>query len=276
MFQKLKSLVSWVDQDYGMKIITGQFWRGKSKYSYMEAFLRKQQNPDWILISNVPYKNIDWESLVDIFFNSKQDLAKVLECLKYYIDLTNTEDILQEMYFPPIRLIIDEAHVYFPARWFKEFNADMFDIMTQCRKRSILITFITQEIPQLDKAIRRLVPEVISYEPSTLWLVRKRLYLFKSTEQSDIANDFNVTLLSSRIILRDWIRLLFNRDLQAFFDQRFLTLYVCWLHSVFELSYQSFFKLINDRRLYYLDFVNQKDVDNQDNSWDNSEKGHTA
>lgn len=252
-----------------MKIVTWQFWRWKSKYSYMEVFLRKQQNPDWILISNVPYKDINWNSLVDLFFNSKQDIAKVLDCLKYYIDMTNDENTLKEMYFPPIRFIIDEAHVYFPARWFKEFDADMFDIMTQCRKRSILIVFITQEIPQLDKAIRRLVPEVISYEPGGLWLVWKRLYLFKSTEQSDISNEFNVTLLSSRIIFWDWLRLLFNRDLQAFFDQRFLTLYVCWLHSVFDYSYQSFYDMINQRRKFYLDYINWN-VDNEDNNRDNN------
>lgn len=255
--------IRWIDEEYWLRIVTGSFGSGKTKNTYREAFLRKQKNPDWILIANTPYENIDGTPLVDIPFSSKKDLQNVLSYLFIYLDQTNTNIILKDQYFPPIRLIVDEAHLYYFSRDFKSFDMEMMTILTQCRKRMVTMYFITQELSQIDKFLRRLAPEVIMYTKWPLNLVYKSLYYFKSTEKSDISDEYNVEEISSRIVWWDKLVLWFNKDLQTFFDQRYLTNYVCWLSSLFIMTYIDFFNFIKERRDSYLDYY-KEDANTQD------------
>ena len=131
IFKKLLDKIRGVDEwEFGMRLITWTFWAGKTKNTFQEAFLRKQQNPDWIIISNVPYKDLDWNSLVDISFNSKQDLKTLLEHLYRYLQDTNHTEYLQDMLFVPIKIIVDEAHLYYFSRDFKAFDMEMMTILT--------------------------------------------------------------------------------------------------------------------------------------------------
>jgi len=262
IFKKLLDKIRGVDEwEFGMRLITWTFWAWKTKNTFQEVFLWKIQNPDWVVISNIPYKDVDWKNLVDISFNSKQDLKTLLEHLYRYLRDTNTFEYLQDSVFVPIKIIIDEAHLYYFSRDFKSFDMEMMTILTQCRKRLVSIYFITQELPQIDKFLRRLCPEVIVYTRWSLWLVYKNLMYFKSTERSDIADDYNVEMLSSRIVWRDWLRLFFNKDLQKFFDQQFLTYYICGAWDIYSLDYAWFFSFINNRRNQILDRLEWKNED---------------
>lgn len=248
MFQKLLDLIRWVEEEYGLRLVTWTFGSWKTKNTFREAFLWKLQNPYWIIISNIPYKDFEWNDLVDISFDSKDDLRMVLNYVFDYLRDTNTFDILKEWLFVPIKIIIDEAHLYYFSRNFKSFDMEMMTILTQCRKRLVSIYFITQELNQIDKFLRRLSPEVIEYRITSLGLVRKDLYYFKSTEQSDINDVYNVELLQSKLIWWDKLVLFFTPKLKNFFEQRFLTYYICWAKSTFSMSYYDFLNFIKERK----------------------------
>lgn len=237
-----------IDPEYWLRIVTGTFGAGKTKNTFLEAFLRKQQNPNWVVISNIPYKDINGDPLVDIVFSSKNDLREILKHVFTYLKDTNEDQFLREEVFPPIRIIIDEAHLYYFSRDFKAFDLEMMTILTQCRKRLVTIYFITQELWQIDKFLRRLCPEVIVYTRWSFNLTEKNLMYFISTEKSDVADEMNVECLSTQTIRRDWLRLFFDKSLQAFFDQKYLTNFICGASDLYLWSYPEFKEFLSFRR----------------------------
>lgn len=243
----LKEMFTWVEEEYGLRIVTGTFGAWKTKYTFMEAFLRKQENPNWVIISNIPYNDIDWNPLTDILFSSKEDLRLVLRYVFDYLKDTNYPYFLAWQTFVPIKIIIDEAHLYYFSRDFKAFDMEMMTILTQCRKRLITIYFITQELWQIDKFLRRLCPDVIVYNKTWRNLVAKSHMYFISTEKTDMSDEFNVEEISTKTIWRDSRRLYFNKNLKAFFDQKYLTYYICWAENLFDRSKEDFNQFLHNK-----------------------------
>lgn len=247
-----------VNIEYWAYIITWIFWSGKTKNTYLEAFYRKQQNPYWIVISNIPYKDIDWNDLVDIHFNSKSDLTLLTKYLFDYLAETNLPEILKVWIFPPIFFILDEAHLYYFSRSHKDFDVNFLTLLTQCRKRLVTMYYITQELAQLDKQFRRLSPNIYIYSKwfwfwkrIDQWWTRKYQRTYKShyymTQREttvDIENAFNSELIKETLIRPDPRRLFFNKKLKAFFDQKYLTNYICGSNDVFFLSYWEFLNIL--------------------------------
>lgn len=233
-------------KEYWMRIVTGDFWAGKTKNLYQDAFLWKQKYPDWLLIANIPY------DFVDLHFSSKEDLDKIIEFINLYIQATNTFDRFKEKDFPYIRIVIDEAHLYFFSRDFKSMNKTHLLMLTQCRKRYIQVDFITQELAQLDVFMRRLMPYVMNYEKRIFGLHRATMYYFKVSEVSDIGDEMNVEKLETEYLMPDKIQTLFNPKLKNYFDQRFLTYYVIWSNSVLkDYTFNKFMDLLEKHRLAF-------------------------
>lgn len=233
-------------KEYGMRIVTGDFWAGKTKNLYQDAFLRKQKYPDWLLIANIPY------DFIDLHFSSKEDLDKIIEFINLYIQATNTFDRFKEKDFPYIRIIIDEAHLYFFSRDFKSMNKTHLLMLTQCRKRFIQVDFITQELAQLDVFMRRLMPYVMNYEKRIFGLHRASMYYFKVSEVSDIGDEMNVEKLETEYLMPDKIQQFFNPKLKNYFDQRFLTYYVIGSNSVLQdYTFNKFMNLLEKHRLAF-------------------------
>lgn len=223
-----KLLVSMTSQDYWLRLVTGVFWSWKTKNLFQEAFFRKKDNPDWLLIANIPY------SFVDIHFNSKTDLNLILSHVLAYIEATNNIEDMQEAIFPPIKILIDEVHCYYFARDFKAFDKDVMTIITQCRKRRITIDFISQELAQLDVFIRRLTPLVLCYEKSFLGFKRAVLYYARANEWTDLWSETQFEEMDKTWIFPDKRVLFFNPDLKKYYDEKYLTYYVVWFTDILQ------------------------------------------
>ena len=166
---KLRVLDNWTFwQWYWLRLITGAFGIWKTKNVFQSAYLWKKDNPEGILISNIKY------DFVDILFNSKKDFDFIMKDIVQYIrDTNNYDELKKSIDFPPIKIIVDEAHLYLFAREFKSFTKDLLLVLTQCRKRDISIDFITQELWQIDVFIRRLCPYIEYFESAPLWLTKQ-------------------------------------------------------------------------------------------------------
>lgn len=131
---------------------------GKTSWTFLDlCFLDKNTN---LIISNIPY------SFVDIHYDTKEELNKILDSIINYCKITNRD--IKKYYnerfkYKNIILVVDEAHHYFDSRKFKEYS-DMLDIvLSQCRKRNIKIFFISQRLKRVDLNIRRLSDFVVRY-----------------------------------------------------------------------------------------------------------------
>jgi len=85
----LSDLFAW-SPDFGIRIIAGDMWAWKSFNVYQDAFLWKLRNPDWILISNIPYDFVDYR------FSRNSDLDQILLFLINYMVLTNDIETLKK------------------------------------------------------------------------------------------------------------------------------------------------------------------------------------
>lgn len=223
-------------RDFWIKIIVGSFGTWKTKNTFQDAYLWKKENPDWILIANVPY------DFVDLQFSHKDDLNKVFAFLKRYIQETNNDVTFRMWYFPPIRLIVDEAHLYYFSRDFKALDKEILLIMTQCRKRRIAVDFVTQELAQLDIFIRRLCPFVVNYSTLPFWFRVESLYYMKTAESTELWEDnVNTELVSSQYMRNNRRSLLFKPSLKDYFNQKHLTYYIIGAdHLLDEFTYEDF------------------------------------
>ncbi|MEI6774983.1 MAG: hypothetical protein WCL18_09820 [bacterium] len=153
-------------------------------------------------------------------------MDKIIEYISSYIADSNTSDRFKAKDFPLIRIIIDEAHLYFFSRDFKALNKTALLILTQCRKRFIQVDFVTQELAQLDVFMRRLMPYVMNYEKWLFGFQRATMYYFKVAEVSDIGDELKVEQLETEYIRPDRVQTRFNKELEHYFAQRYLTYYV--------------------------------------------------
>ena len=205
-------------QWYWLRLITWSFGAWKTKNVFQSAFLRKRDNPDWLLISNLKY------DFVDIYFDSKKDFDFVLKDLVQYIRDTNKYDELKKSFdFPPIKIIVDEAHLYLFARDFKSFTKDILLVLTQCRKREISIDFITQELWQIDVFIRRLCPYIEYFEEKPLWLTKQSIFYSLDAENTSMRNEGAFEEIESSYLLPFSRGPYFKPILKQYYEQKFLT-----------------------------------------------------
>ena len=215
-------------QWYWLRLITWSFGAGKTKNVFQSAFLWKKDNPDWILISNLKY------DFVDFYFDSKKDFDFILKDIVQYIRDTNDFAELHKNFdFPPIKIIVDEAHLYLFARDFKGFTKDILLVLTQCRKREISIDFITQELWQIDVFIRRLCPYVEYFEEKPLWLTKQSIFYSLDAENTSMRNETSFEEIESSYLLPFSWGPVFKPILKQFYEQKFLTKYVIWWKDVY-------------------------------------------
>lgn len=219
----IRFVENWTFWDwYWLRLITWKFGAWKTREIFRAAYKRKQQNPEWLLISNIDY------DFVDVYFNSKKDFDFIMKDLVQYIYYTNkSEDLKKDFDFPPIKIIVDEAHLYLFAREFKSFTKDLLLVLTQCRKRSISIDFITQELGQIDVFIRRLCPYILYYEniPIIKWLecTRASIMYCLDPDTTSIRKEDSFEEVESTLLLpfKRWIK--FDKSLAWYSNQEYFT-----------------------------------------------------
>jgi len=131
------------------------WWFGSWK-TFLAYRIMKEMKKKWaLIISNVPY------DFSDIYYNSKDDLYGLLQFLyDFYIEEENNPPF----YIPLVVLFIDELHLYFYSRNFwKNFQSEkILTLLSQLRKRNILLIWTTQYILNVDTFIRRNIDYVLA------------------------------------------------------------------------------------------------------------------
>lgn len=215
-------------QWYWLRLITWEFGASKTKNTFQSAFLWKKENPDWILISNLKY------DFVDFYFDSKQDFDFILKDLVQYIRDTNDfKELHKDFDFPPIKIIVDEAHLYLFARDFKAFTKDLLLVLTQCRKREISIDFITQELWQIDVFIRRLCPYIEYFEKLPFGMTRMSILYNLNADCTSMRDETAFEEMESIMLLPNSRVPIFKPSIKWYYEQEFLTKYVIWWVNVY-------------------------------------------
>lgn len=249
---RFTNLMFWID--YGVKFIIWIFGSWKTKNTFLFAYKWKLENPNWILIANIPY------SFVDVPFDSKADFLCVFKDLVQYVRDTNDVEFLkQRKKFVPILFIVDEAQDYLFNRDFKNLSEEVRLLLTQCRKRKIEIDFISQKLSQVDVFLKRLTwifhEYKIIWKPS--WDIRKE-YIKDciNVDSNDIDNPNDYSIEDWSILLPSKFSVLFNKDLNNYFEQSYLTNYVVWWKDVYcdadDLSLLNKWDLIYSHRYTWL------------------------
>lgn len=221
---------------YWLRLITGAFGAWKTKNVFQSAYLWKKDNPEGLLISNLDY------DFVDVYFNSKRDFDFIMKDLVQYIyDTNKSEDLKKDFDFPPIKIIVDEAHLYLFAREFKSFTKDLLLVLTQCRKREISLDFITQELWQIDVFIRRLCPYIEYFEeiPLIKWklsLTRESIYYSKNPDSTSVRDEWNFDEVETTILLPFQCGPIFRPVLKWYYQQEYFTKKVIWNWDVYSTT----------------------------------------
>lgn len=161
---------------------------------------------------------------VDFYFNSKKDFDFILRDLVQYIHETNSdEELKKSIAFPPVKIIVDEAHLYLFARDFKWFTKDILLVLTQCRKRDISVDFITQELWQIDVFIRRLCPYIEYFEKMPLWMTKQSIVYSLDVEGTSMKDETKFEEIESSILLPFSRWPIFDKSVKHYYDQKFLT-----------------------------------------------------
>ena len=208
------------DDIFWINLITWEFWSWKS---YNLALNSYDYNKSWLfIIWNNP------NSFVNIFYNSLSDLEKVFNFILLYTKLTNQKEFLN-FKFRPIVFNIDEAHNYFFSRSFKaNITKEKLLVLTQLRKRSILVNFITQELWQLDIFIRRLTPIVIRYY-SFIWFLRRwKMFYLPNPEDINLNDETKVEKIKSWFYLAPSFLLFLSKKRRNMLNEKWVSKFVVW------------------------------------------------
>ena len=144
-----------VNNTFGSSMIIWDYWDWKTFWSEIISYESKDKRPeDVCLISNIPNK------IVDVPYNSPEDLKQIIEWLFRFFIETNSDIKLYNKTYRDILLMIDEAHLYFPQDWSvlswdKELLLKFRVILTQCRKRNLKIYLCTQRWKTIYINLRR-------------------------------------------------------------------------------------------------------------------------
>lgn len=266
-------------KNYGLSIITWNFWSWKTFWLWVELYKLKEENPDVCIISNVP------RSIADIYYNSIQDFQMVLEHLYIFFEETNGIIDSYDKTRKDIVLVMDESQIYFPARSYadkkqKELREKLTIILTQCRKRYTRIRCAVQRTKMLDINFRRLADNIRFYfKDSFLWIRLARLYIFEcwwaiddltwndtelfSSEEKLLERDINnwaltshqTDILDSLLVLRHP-----KRNLR---HEKNITKHISWLvKNVYKLTYNQFKEklYLNVKKRPIIEIVNEDEI----------------
>ena len=144
-----------INSTFGSSLIIWDFWHWKTFWVENICYLAKDKRPDdLLLISNIP------NSIVDIPYNSPEDLKTLIEWLFRFFIETNIDIKHYNKTFRDILFVVDEAHNYFPQDWTvlsadKELLQKLRVILTQCRKRNVKFYLCTQRWKTVNINVRR-------------------------------------------------------------------------------------------------------------------------
>ena len=249
-------------QKFGLYFVDWDFWAGKTKFTYMEAYAQKKLDPNTIIIANNDY------DFVDLFFSSEKDLDIIFNVFLKWVYFTN-DSVFLSWYMRPIIFIIDEATLYFNSRNFKNLSSDKIKVITQVRKRNMNIAFIAPRFHLVDKNIRSLSTYVQSY--SRLWFFPiSNTFEILSSEETDIHNP-ELENRSYRRIWHDYF-LKWKTIPEIMLKKKYLTNYVIWadntlnIESVEKLFFVDYFRLkkvhkgIKKHLDFYKNFENARKI----------------
>lgn len=148
---------------FGSSLIIWDFGDWKTFWVEDICYEAKDKYPeDVCLISNIP------NAIVDINYNSPEDLKLLIEWLFRFFIETNSDIEYYNKTFRDILFVIDEAHLYFPQDWTslsadKELMSKFKVILTQCRKRNLKLYLCTQRWKTVNINVRRYTDYIYMY-----------------------------------------------------------------------------------------------------------------
>lgn len=274
-------LIWWVKPAnlFGATMITWNFGSWKTFWTFYEIYKQALHNPDYLVIANLPYK-ITW-----IYFNSFNDLCKLIDYMYRYFTLSNDEiNNLQK--YKNVIFVIDEVHLYFPARQSMDKSRALIrnklnTVITQCRKRNIKFWFITQRAQKTDIEFRRLADFIRFYKFNRFfWMPINRLSIIKSWWWlSDLIWEDWTTWENEEELKKDIVysgvashnTFFFRRETKmlhkdwALWSEKNLTNHICWIKHLDEEwnftadSWEDFFTMSFDEFLEKLKKVPSKE-----------------
>lgn len=152
-----------VNSTFWSSLIIWDFWTWKTYWVENICYIAKSKYPqDILLISNIP------NSIVDIPYNSPEDLKQILEYMFRFFIETNWDIEYYNKTYRDIILVVDEAQLYFPQDWTvlswdKELLWKVRVILTQCRKRNVKFYLCTQRWKTVNINIRRYTDYIYMY-----------------------------------------------------------------------------------------------------------------
>lgn len=152
-----------VNKTFGSSLIIWDFGTWKTFWVENICYEAKDKYPmDILLISNIP------NSIVDIPYNSPEDLKQILEYMFRFFIETNWDIEHYNKTYRDIILVVDEAQLYFPQDWTvlsgdKELLWKVRVILTQCRKRNVKFYLCTQRWKTVNINIRRYTDYIYMY-----------------------------------------------------------------------------------------------------------------
>jgi hypothetical protein len=231
---------------FWVRIICGAFGDWKT---YNNSLKTKDYADKWFfIISNIR------NSFTNLKFDSVLDLERIYAYIMEYARITNNKEFI-ENWFRPIVFNIDEAHNYFFSRSFeKNLNKDNLMVTTQCRKRSILNHFITQELAQLDVFFRRLCGGDVMRYYAWLWFVRFwRQYYVPNPETTNLNSEEEWVEIKKRwIYLAPNFLTFLSKNRRFLLPEKYISKIIVWYEDLL-LNY-SFMDFLKD--LYPIDTKN--------------------
>lgn len=237
-----------VNSTFWSSLIIWDFWTWKTFGVENICYEAKDKYPqDILLISNIP------NSIVDIPYNSPEDLKQLLEYIFRFFIETNGDIEFYNKTYRDIILVVDEAQLYFPQDWSvlssdKELLSKVRVILTQCRKRNVKFYLCTQRWKTVNINIRRYTDYIYMYNMQHFFdnpkFRKNTLEIYKCwggvadllgedwVSWSDIdsleKDKVWVITMEYNSFLFDRIYKLkhFNRNL---WKEKHLTQYICWL-----------------------------------------------
>ena len=263
-----------VNSTFWSSLIIWDFWTWKTYWVENICYEAKSKYPqDILLISNIP------NSIVDIPYNSPDDLKQILEYMFRFFIETNWDINHYNKTYRDIILVVDEAQLYFPQDWTvlswdKELLSKVRVILTQCRKRNVKFYLCTQRWKTVNINIRRYTDYIYMYnmqnffnnpkfKKNTLeiykcgggvsdllwedWVSWNDVESLEKDRLDTVMMEYNTFLFQSMYKLKhyDW----------NLWNEKHLTQYICWLPGNYLTisSYDEFKeKLVFWKDPYYL------------------------